>query len=448
MAEAEVLIAGTGVSGTAAALAASETGTSLTWIEKRNVFGGSAALSAGMFWTAPTLEALRGRVPRGDDGVAQRLIDDYDARLDDIRALGVHVAPEPTLGISGFGRGYSIDIRDLLERGRRTVVERGGRLTGGTGLVGVRRSGDRLAVALERPSRTEEIEVDAVVLATGGFQGDRARLRATLGPDADKLLLRANPGSTGDGIRIATGLGAGTTPGLDTYYGHLVPSPLTRFDEADFLPFAQYYSVSAIVIDQGGERFVDETIADEITNQALARRDGSFGVLIFDDTVRQRAALSEPFPGFGILDRVDAAIQAGAAHASAPTLEALIEQIAEWGVDRQRALATLREHADAVARGGDAEQLVSNRARTPSSPPFFAIAVQPAITFTLGGVRIDARARALDEGGAPIRGLFVCGADIGGYSNHGYAGGLAPGFITGHWAGRGAADHARAAVGG
>ena len=36
-------------------------------------------------------------------------------------------------------------------------------------------------------------------------------------------------------------------------------------------------------------------------------------------------------------------------------------------------------------------------------------------------------------------GLFAAGADIGGLSNYGYAGGLAPGYITGRWAGTSAA---------
>ena len=44
----------------------------------------------------------------------------------------------------------------------------------------------------------------------------------------------------------------------------------------------------------------------------------------------------------------------------------------------------------------------------------------------------------------PIPGLYAAGADIGGLSNYGYAGGLAPGYITGRWAGRTAAERAAA----
>ena len=70
--------------------------------------------------------------------------------------------------------------------------------------------------------------------------------------------------------------------------------------------------------------------------------------------------------------------------------------------------------------------------------------VQPSITFTFGGVRTNANGEALDHDGRPVPGLYAAGADIGGLSNYGYAGGLAPGYITGRWAGNSAAERAAA----
>lgn len=66
--------------------------------------------------------------------------------------------------------------------------------------------------------------------------------------------------------------------------------------------------------------------------------------------------------------------------------------------------------------------------------PFFAMEVQPSITFTYGGVAIDSRGRALNADKASIPGLLVAGVDAGGFSNLGYAGGLALAFVTGYWA--------------
>ena len=59
------------------------------------------------------------------------------------------------------------------------------------------------------------------------------------------------------------------------------------------------------------------------------------------------------------------------------------------------------------------------------------VEVQPAITFTYGGLRTDANGRVLDHDGVQVDGLWVAGVDAGGLSNWTYAPGLAPAFITG-----------------
>ena len=58
------------------------------------------------------------------------------------------------------------------------------------------------------------------------------------------------------------------------------------------------------------------------------------------------------------------------------------------------------------------------------------------ITFTYGGIAIDSKGHALTADKRPIPGLLVAGVDAGGFSNLGYAGGLALAFVTGLWAAR------------
>lgn len=59
-----------------------------------------------------------------------------------------------------------------------------------------------------------------------------------------------------------------------------------------------------------------------------------------------------------------------------------------------------------------------------------------SITFTYGGIAIDSRGRALTSDRKQIPGLLVAGVDAGGFSNLGYAGGLALAFVTGVWTAR------------
>jgi succinate dehydrogenase/fumarate reductase flavoprotein subunit len=75
------------------------------------------------------------------------------------------------------------------------------------------------------------------------------------------------------------------------------------------------------------------------------------------------------------------------------------------------------------------------------TPPYYALEVQPTITFTLGGIAIDHNTSVMNSAGEGIPGLYAAGADLGGFSNYGYAGGLAPAHITGTIAGGNAARY-------
>ena len=71
------------------------------------------------------------------------------------------------------------------------------------------------------------------------------------------------------------------------------------------------------------------------------------------------------------------------------------------------------------------------RRRSSSSRPFVAVRVHAAVTHTIGGLRIDDRARVLDEDGPPVPGLLAAGADAGGIFTGGYGSGLAAALVFG-----------------
>jgi succinate dehydrogenase/fumarate reductase flavoprotein subunit len=66
--------------------------------------------------------------------------------------------------------------------------------------------------------------------------------------------------------------------------------------------------------------------------------------------------------------------------------------------------------------------------------------VSPGITHTIGGLRIDERARVLRDDGSAVDGLFAAGADVGGISTGGYASGLAAALVFGRVAAESALD--------
>jgi predicted oxidoreductase len=72
--------------------------------------------------------------------------------------------------------------------------------------------------------------------------------------------------------------------------------------------------------------------------------------------------------------------------------------------------------------------------RLPFEPPagtVVAVRVKAAITTTLGGLRVDERARVLREDGSAVDGLYAAGADVGGISTGGWASGLASALVLG-----------------
>lgn len=442
----DVVVVGSGLAGSAAAATAAAAGARVALLEKSAGYGGSAALSAGMLWTAPDLDAYRRRIPFGDVALAERLVADFSDAIDEMRATGARVADEPTLGIMTYGIGYSSDIDHILRSLRDRVVAAGGVVRPSSPVCELLTDteGSIAGVIARTPDGRVTYRARAVVLATGGFGRDPEMLARYVGPHADRLVFRSHPGNVGDGIRLARAAGAGGSRANASFYGHLIPWPLEVFEPEHYLAYSQYYSGATLFVNLRGERFVDETLGDEIINQVVVDQPESRGVLIFDEHVHLTEARQEPFPGLGATDRFETAKAAGGLWASADTLEDLIAEVGRWGVDSRTLGSTVDAYVDAIASGATHAGAipVSPGARAPQTGPFHALMVQPSITFTFGGVPISPAGQALDADGRAVPGLFAAGADIGGLSNVGYAGGLAPALITGRWAGGSAAEYA------
>jgi succinate dehydrogenase/fumarate reductase flavoprotein subunit len=447
----DLLVIGGGVAGTATAAHAAGLGAKVTVVEKDDHLGGSGALSAGILWTAPDHETLRRVCPGGDERLGMALVDGFDAAVERVRADGVEVS-ERWHGQMGFGVAHRIDIHGLLEMWRERIESAGGTIAFGSAARElIVEDGVVKGARVDGPSGAEEVRAAAVVLATGGFQGDAELLRSLIGDGAERMLLRSNPHSAGDGFRLGREAGAAASGALDSFYGHLLPSPLPHFRSEDFLPLTQYHSKACVVVNRFGRRFADESRGDEVTNQALLRQAGARGLLLCDDRVRREHAVGAPYPHGQVVDRLEVARTAGARITSADSLAELVKRVAAWGINGPRLAATLAAY-DAAAGGQphpDDDAPMPAHPEPLREPPFHAVEVQPSITFTFGGLLADPDGRALADDGSPVPGLFVAGADMGGLQETGYVGGLVLGLVFGPRvaeAALGAEAHARGEV--
>lgn len=447
----DVVVVGGGMGGLVAAVAAQEDGASVLLVEKAREHGGSFALSGGYVWTFPTFELYRQVVPLGDPELGHMLVSDFPTGLEWLADHRVRLGPEQDgLGPERLGSGRRIEP-DPVSGGVAPLLAAfeaaGGELLLSCTASGIEcdQHGRARGLRVRQAGRTRVVECRAVVLATGGFQGDAEMMARHVSPWADRALLRSSPHSTGDGLRMALAAGAATSCGLNAVYGHVMPAEPARIEPAAFRALTQFYVEHCILLNRAGERFVDESLADAACGLALLTQPEAQAVIVFDEALHQSHVL-EPFvPDAVRADPLQAIAKVGGVVLQAPTIAGLAAELAAHGYPRRTVQRTLQQFDHAAAAGSDAELPVPRRANLHrcSEPPFNAVPVRAAVTFTEGGVRVNRECQALDRDGLAVPGLYVAGVDAGCISNVGYAGALAAALVTGLRAGLHAGRFAR-----
>jgi succinate dehydrogenase/fumarate reductase flavoprotein subunit len=469
-----VAVFGGGLAGFSAAIRAREAGAEVILYEKGAAPGGSTLLSGGLIWTFAELDELTAAIPDGNPVLQQVVFDQIAAARRWLGGLGVRFTtpdPDPELAHAGWagvtgepgisGLGQQIEPPQAIEALTRRLQEMGGtlrveasldELTTANGGV----TGARVTLA---DGRAEQVRADAVVLATGGFQGNPELLtRYIVSPD--HLYLRSNPWSTGDGLLAAMAAGAGVSAGLDTFYGHALIAPPGRFTMTRFGDVTQGYGQGAVALNRRGERFADESegTGEEVLNQRLARQPGGLGWYLIDEDVATLARHSGKPVTRVVIDR---ARSHGGPVVVAGSLDELSHQLGSaFGIPPRGLLDTVAGYNAICADPAAARELGQpprTRFRFPvRRPPFYAVAVKASITATMGGLAVDDRMRVLrrsasssaiaqsitdlrDYREVAVPGLFAAGGDVGNISRFSYLGGLATALVTGRLAGQSAA---------
>jgi tricarballylate dehydrogenase len=490
----EVIVVGAGNAGLVAALAAHEAGARVSVLEKapRDTRGGNSRYSMGAFaFGCPTLADLRALLAEPDPewerrGVRHYPPEEFGADLTRIslgaadpamtRLLVDHAYPvaawlrdqglrwelilipaPPSAEAPADTRAYNIGwVRTvgegpgLIDALFDLVAQRGIEVrydTAATGLV--RDAGGRVGgVLVEGPAGTEPLAADAVILASGGFEASAAMRAQHLGPLWEGVKVRGTAHNTGDGLTMA--LAAGAQPCGDWAGCHSTPvdvaAPPFGSPEATYLSRRVMYPFG-VMVNAAGRRFVDEgEDLSPLTYARIGRRileqPGGVAYQLFDAKTDPETAL--PY-------QVDC--YRGATQVRADSIAALAARLGlDAGVLGQE-LEAFNRGVDDTARfdpnplrldGKGTRGLTppkSNWAQRLDRPPFVAYPVTAGITFTYGGLRIDADGAVLGTDGRAIPGLYAAGELTGGFFAHNYVGGsgLTRGAVTGWLAGRGAA---------
>ncbi|WGS17855.1 MULTISPECIES: FAD-binding protein [unclassified Bradyrhizobium] len=258
--------------------------------------------------------------------------------------------------------------------------------------------------------KLKRIGADAVILASGGFEGNVEMLTRYIGARACDLPLIA-PGiasNRGDGLRMALELGADTAGQFDMIHAEPIDTRTSRADAVI------YTYTGGIFVNGEADRFYDEgrdtwDNTFEHIGYEIWRNQNQKAFWIADAKTMQ-------IPG------VEMGMLSDVPPEKADTIEVLAGKL---GLDPARLGKTVATFNAAAVPGKFEPGRLDGRSTTgltpPKSnwavpldtPPFYGIPLTAAICFTYGGVRTDLHARVVTPSGNPIPNLYAAGEVTG-----------------------------------
>ncbi|POX57213.1 flavoprotein [Streptomyces sp. Ru71] len=466
---ADVVIAGYGVAGAAAAVEAARAGAEVLVLERAGGWGGAAALAGGFIYLgggtalqracgfedspedmAAFLTAAMG--PGADAAKISAYCEGSVAHFDWLVECGVPFRPvfygEPAWepagdeGLMYSGGENAHPFSEMVRpapRGHLPRMEnkRTGERGGGYMLMKpLVETAERLGVKAHFGLRIEQLVVEGdgrvcgvvargygervtvrarrgVVLATGGFTYNEEMLAA------HAPLLVGRPGSAveehdGVAVRLAQGLGAGVA--------HMDACEVAVHMDPQYL-------IRGIVVNGRGQRFINEDTYPGRIGQAALFQQGDETFLVLDEEGFEEAGRVSAAPEF--LQLRPTWVCGSAA-----------ELGAEMGLPPGALEATVEVYNRHAEHGRDPLLHKAARWVRPLRGPLGAVDLRGMTSgFALGGLTTGTDAEVLHVSGEPIPGLYAAGRATAGIAAWGYASGasLGDGSFFGRRAGRGAA---------
>ena len=272
--------------------------------------------------------------------------------------------------------------------------------------------------------QTVTINAKSVVIATGGF-GANNEMVAEQNPSLDGYITTNAAGAQGQGITMATAIGAGT---VDMDQIQLHPTVHVADDGSANLITEGLRGDGAILVNKEGKRFYDEvSTRDKVSAAENEQTDGVVWMIV-DQKMYDASTVIQGYDKKGWM-------------VSGETVEELAEAT---GIDATTLQETIDNWNTCVENKEDPEFGRTSFAEKLEGT-FYAITVQPGVHHTMGGLTINTNAEVLTGvDGDVISGLFAAGEVTGGIHGANRLGGnaVADFVVFGRIAGQSAADYA------
>ncbi|MCP1336727.1 FAD-dependent tricarballylate dehydrogenase TcuA [Hyphomicrobiales bacterium FT118] len=296
------------------------------------------------------------------------------------------------------------------------------------------------AATVVHDGRPYRVAARALVAAAGGFESNIEWLKEYWGEAAENFRIRGTPYNRGTLLRML--LDAGVEPVGDPKQCHAVAidARAPQFDGG--IATRLDCIVFGIVVNREAQRFYDEG------EDFWPKRYAIWGRLVADQPDQI---------GYAIIDSrsVDLFMPSIFPPIEGQTISEIAEKLDLDAAALERTVAEFNAAVQpgdfdlAALDGCRTEGLTppkTNWARRIETPPYHAYPLRPGITFTYLGVRVNARAQILMEGGMPSANMFAAGEIMAGnVLGKGYLAGIGMtiGSVFGRVAGTEAGRHVR-----
>lgn len=439
----DVVIVGAGGAGLSAAIEAADNGADVIVLEKQGIIGGNTNYSTG------GINASETSVQKGLG------IEDSNQQFYDDTMAGGHGLNFPEL-VKSFVEHSASTIDWLISLGADlsdvglmggSSVKRTHRPKGGTAIgshlmkvlkeasanrnINIRTNNKVTALMSEngkvtgvtveqKDGTTYKIKAKSTIIATGGF-GANLDMVTDYKPSLKGFSTLNHKGATGDAFNWVVKLG-----------GNLI-----QMDQIQIHPTAEATNHiliteavrgnGAILVNQKGTRFVNELETRDVVSAAILVQNGAKAYLVFDQGIRKTLASIETYANQGLLK----------------TGNTVAELAAEIGCTASALQETLSRYNEFQSTGNDIDFGRSPTQMTAAiaTPPYYAVAVAPAIHHTMGGLHVDADMHVLKTDNSRIDGLYAAGEVTGGLHGANRLGGngVADIVVNGKIAGKNAA---------
>ncbi len=412
---ADIVVIGSGGAGLTSALTANAAGAKVIVLEKMIYWGGNTNRSEGGMNAAGTKQQKADGIT--DDSPDQHFMDTMrgghyknDPQLLHTLSVNAAAAEEWLLEIGAnfchrMGRGggqtrarghgpcdggpVGVEVMRVLNS--QMAEKKIDRRNASTVTKILMKNGKVAGVEVNSRGQVKTIDAKAVILATGGF-GANHKMVESYRPELKGFSTTNHPGATGDGIKLATAVGAALT---DIKEIQIHPTVIKR-DGA--LISESLRARGGFLLNKNGKRFTNELLTRDVVSQNELKQPGGIGYLIVDHSIYEKNKLTRGYHKNGYMTEcktiADVAKLIGAPEA---TVKASFEQY--WAAyDNKK--DDLFGRPEMVIRMDKA--------------PWYVAEVTPGIHHTMGGVKIDTKAEVISTKGKPIPGLFAAGEVTGG----------------------------------